>query len=68
MDMNLRVPEGGGRRPGELTAKAHTSKSARLGPVAGSGVQRHRHKQEISAGMDFVMSLDAGLPKRLEDA
>ncbi|MCO4256444.1 hypothetical protein [Pseudarthrobacter cellobiosi] len=68
MDMNLRVSEDGDRRPGEPTAKAHTSKSARLGQVAGSDVQRHRHKQEISAGLDFVMRHDADLLKRLEDA
>ena len=61
-------PEGGDRRPGEPTAKAHTSKSAPLGQVTGSDVQSHRHRQEISAGRDFVVSHDAGLPKRLEDA
>jgi hypothetical protein len=68
MDMNLRVSEDGDRRPSEPTAKAHTSKSVLLGQVAGSDVQRHRHRQEISAGLDFVMSHDAGLLMRLEDA
>lgn len=68
MDMNLRVSEDGDRRPGEPPAKAHTSKSALLGQVAGSDVHRHRHTQEISAGLDFVISHDAKLLKRLEDA
>ncbi|BAS08726.1 hypothetical protein AHiyo4_21480 [Arthrobacter sp. Hiyo4] len=68
MDKNLRVSEDGDRRPGEPTAKAHTSKSALLGQVASSDVQRHRHRQEIGAGLDFVMSRDAELLKRLEYA
>jgi hypothetical protein len=68
MDKNLRVSEDGDRGPGEPTAKARTSKSALLGQVAGSDVQRRRHRQEIGAGLDFVMSHDAGLLKRLEDA
>lgn len=68
MDMNLRVSDDGDRRPSEPTAKAHSSNSALLGQVAGSDVQRRRHRQEISAGLDFVMSHDAGLLKRLEDA
>ncbi|MEO5319933.1 hypothetical protein PV761_15255 [Arthrobacter sp. CC3] len=66
--MNLRVSDDGGCRPDEPTAKAHTSRSALLGQVAGSDVQVHRHRQEISAGLDFVMRHDAGLLKRLEDA
>jgi hypothetical protein len=68
MDMNLRVSEGGDRRPDEPNAKAHTPKSEFLGQVAGSDVQRHRHIQKISAGRDFVKSHEAGLLKRLEDA
>lgn len=68
MDMNLRVSDDGDRRPSEPTAKAYTSKWALLGQVAGSDVQRHRHRQEIGAGLDFVMSHDAELLKRLEHA
>lgn len=68
MDMNLSVSEDGDRRPGGPTGKAHTSESALYGQVAGSDVQRHRHRQEISAGLEFVMSHDAELLKRLEDA
>ena len=68
MDMHLRVSGYGDRRPGEPTASAHTSKSALLGQVAGSEIQRHRHRQEISAGLDFVMSHDAGLLKCLDYA
>ncbi|MHA7288674.1 hypothetical protein ACX80V_03350 [Arthrobacter sp. MDT3-24] len=68
MDMNLRVSEAGDGRPGEPTAKAQTAKSVLLGQVAGSDAQRYRHRQEISAGLDFIMRHDAGLLKRLEDA
>ena len=68
MDVNLRVSEEADRRPGEPTAKAHTSKLARLGQVAGSVVLHYRHRQEIGAGLDFVMSHDAELLERLEDA
>nr|WP_320538309.1 hypothetical protein [Pseudarthrobacter sp. IC2-21] len=66
--MNLRVSDDCDCRPDEPTAKAHTSRSALLGQVAGSDVQGHRHRQEISAGLDFVMRHDAGLLKRLDDA
>lgn len=66
MDKNLRVSEDGDGRPSEPPAKVHTAKSALQ--VAGSDVQRHRHRQEIGAGLDFVLSHDAKLLKRLEDA
>lgn len=68
MDMNLRVSEDGDRCPGGSTSKAHTSESALPGQVADSDVQCHRHRQEITAGLDFVTSHDAELLKRLEDA
>ncbi|MET4590675.1 hypothetical protein [Arthrobacter sp. 754] len=68
MDMNLRVSDDGERRPDEPTANANTSKSVLLGQVAGSEFQRHGRRQEISAGLDFVMNHDAELLKRLEDA
>lgn len=68
MDMNLRVSEDGDRRPAEPSARAHTFKSVLPGQVAGSDVQPHRRRQEISGGLDFVLSHDAGLLKRLEDA
>ncbi|RDV12676.1 hypothetical protein DXK94_00090 [Arthrobacter sp. RT-1] len=66
--MNLRVSEDGDRGPGAPTVKAHTSESVLYGPVAGSDVQCHRHRQEISEGLEFVMSHDVELLKRLEDA
>ncbi|MDR6416894.1 hypothetical protein J2808_003645 [Pseudarthrobacter sulfonivorans] len=68
MYVNLLVSEGRGRRLDEPNAKAHTSKSEFLGQVACSDVQRHRHRQKISAGRDFVRSHEAGLLKHLEDA
>lgn len=68
MDMNFRVSEDGDRRPGAPIAKAHTSESVLYGQVAGSDIQCHRHRQEICAGLEFVMSHDAELLKRLENA
>lgn len=68
MDMNFRVSEDGDRRPGVPIAKAHTSESVLYGQVAGSDIQCHRHRQEICAGLEFVMSHDAELLKRLENA
>jgi predicted transcriptional regulator len=68
MDMNLRVPEDSDRRPDELTAKARTPKSALLRQVAKSDAQRRRRSQDISAGLEFALSHNAGLLKRLEDA
>lgn len=60
--------ESGDRRPSEPTAKENISKSVIYGRVAASDVRRHRPRQEISAGLYFVMSHDAELLKRLEVA
>jgi predicted transcriptional regulator len=68
MAMNLRVPEDLDRRLDELAAEMHTSKSALLLQGAELVLQRHRCSRDISAGMDFVMSHDAELLTRLEDA
>lgn len=68
MAMNLRVPEDLDRRLEKLAAEEHTSKSALLLQGAELVLQRHARRREISAGLDFVMSHDADLLKRLEDA
>jgi hypothetical protein len=49
------------------SAHATTPESELYGQVRGSDVQGHRHGQEISSGLEFVMSHDADLLKRLED-
>ncbi|WP_026554394.1 ribbon-helix-helix protein, CopG family [Arthrobacter sp. 35W] len=66
--MNLRVPEDLDRRLEQLAAEEHTSKSALLLQGAELVLQRHNRSRDISAGMDFVMSHDGELLKRLEDA
>lgn len=68
MAMNLRVPEDLNRRLEKLAAEEHTSKSALLLQGAELVLQRHARRREISEGLDFVMSHDAELLKRLEDA
>jgi predicted transcriptional regulator len=68
MAMNLRVPEELDRRLERLAIEEHTSKSALLLQGAELVLQRHARRSEISAGLDFVMSHDAELLTRLEDA
>ena len=68
MAMNLRVPEDLDRRLEKLAAEEHTSKSALLLQGAELVLQRHARRREISEGLDFVMSHDAELLTRLEDA
>lgn len=68
MAMNLRVPEELDRRLDLLAAEEHTSKSALLLQGAELVLQRHRRRRDIGEGLDFVMSHDAELLTRLEDA
>lgn len=68
MAMNLRVPVDLDRRLDQLAAEEHTSKSALLLQGAELVLQRHRRRREIGEGLDFVMSHDAELLTRLEDA
>lgn len=68
MVMSLRVPEDLDRRLEQLAVEEHTSKSALLLQGAELVLQRHHRSRDISAGMDFVMSHDGELLKRLEDA
>lgn len=46
----------------------HTSKSVLLLQGAELVLQRHQRRRDIGAGLDFLMSHDAELLKRLEDA
>ena len=68
MAMNLRVPEDLDRRLDQLAAEEHTSKSALLLQGAELVLQRHRRRRDIGEGLDFVVSHDAELLTRLEDA
>lgn len=68
MAMNLRVPEDLDRRLELLAADEHSSKSALLLQGAELILQRHGRRREITAGLEFVMSYDAELLRRLEDA
>lgn len=68
MAMNLRVPEELDRRLERLALEQHTSKSALLLQGAELVLQRHGRGRDIEEGLDFVMSHDAELLKRLEDA
>ena len=66
--MNLRVPEEPERRLEKLAAGEYASKPALLLQGAGLVLQRRARRREISEGLGFVMSHDADLLKRLEDA
>ncbi|ASN22290.1 hypothetical protein CGK93_01270 [Arthrobacter sp. YN] len=66
--MNWSVPEDLDRRLEKLAAEEHTSKSALLLQGAEMVLQRHARRREISEGLDFVTTHDAGLLMRLEDA
>lgn len=68
MAMNLRLPADLDRRLDELAAEEHTSKSALLLQGAELLLQRRERNRDIREGMDFVLSHDAELLKRLEDA
>ncbi|MDD7835941.1 MULTISPECIES: ribbon-helix-helix protein, CopG family [Paenarthrobacter] len=68
MAINLRVPEDLDRRLEKLAAEKHTTKSALLLQGAELVLQRHASRREIAEGLDFVMSHDAELLIRLEDA
>jgi hypothetical protein len=56
------------RRLEQLAAGEHTLKSALLLQGAELVLTPHRRSREIGEGMDFVMSHDAELLTRLEDA
>ncbi|MFC8039532.1 hypothetical protein ACFUOZ_09280 [Paenarthrobacter sp. NPDC057355] len=68
MAINLSVPEDPDRRLETLAAEEHTSKSALSLQRAELVLRRHARRREISEGLDFVMSHDAELLTRLEDA
>ncbi|MCU6481534.1 ribbon-helix-helix protein, CopG family [Arthrobacter sp. A2-55] len=66
--MNLRIPDEMDQRLDALAAEQHISKSALLLQGAELVLRRAGRRQDIHDSFDFVMTHDAGLMKRLEDA
>jgi predicted transcriptional regulator len=68
MALTLRIPEELDRQLEALAAAQHISKHALLLQGASYIVGRYARRAEIDAGLDFVLSHDAELLQRLEDA
>ncbi len=68
MAINVRLPEDLDRQLEEVASAEHTSKNSLLLQGARLIVGRHARRQEISEGLDFVLSHDAELLTRLEDS
>lgn len=68
MAMNVRLPQDLDAELDEVAADRHVSKNALLAEGARLVVDRHRRRREINEGLEFVMTHDAELLTRLEDA
>lgn len=68
MALNVRIPDELDARLEVVAAAQHVSKSALLLQGATLIVERHARQVELNSGLDFVLSHDAELLKRLEDA
>lgn len=68
MAITIRIPEELDARLDEVAKRTHVSKSALLLQGATWIVGRHDRRAEIDEGLDFVLSHDADLLTRLEDA
>ncbi|MGV3712764.1 ribbon-helix-helix protein, CopG family [Pseudolysinimonas sp.] len=68
MAITVRIPAELDARLDEIAKRQHTSKSALLLQGASWVVERHARNAELDAGLDFVLSHDAELLARLEDA
>ncbi|TFB83999.1 ribbon-helix-helix protein, CopG family [Cryobacterium sp. Hh7] len=66
--MNVRIPEELDRQLEELAAAQHVSKHALLLQGATLIVDRYSRRDEIESGLQFVLTHDAELLQRLEDA
>ena len=66
--MTVRLPPELDSALESLARLRHTSKHALLLQGAGLIVERYSRRGEIDAGLDFVLSHDAALLKRLEDS
>lgn len=68
MAITIRIPEELDARLDEVAKRTHVSKSALLLQGATWVVERYDRRADIDAGLDFVLSHDAELLARLEDA
>lgn len=68
MAITIRIPAELDARLDEVAKRQHTSKSALLRRGATWVVERDARRLEIDTGLDFVLSHDADLLRRLEDA
>ena len=68
MAITIRIPDELDARLDDVAKQQHTSKSALLLQGASWVVERHARRSEVDAGLDFVLSHDAELLRRLEDA
>ena len=68
MAMNVRIPEELDRRLEELAAREHVSKHSLVLQGAELLVRTRVRREEIDRGIDFVVTHDAKLLRRLADA
>ena len=68
MALTVRIPEKLDRQLEELAAAQHVSKHALILQGASLVVERYSRREEIESGLQFVLSHDAELLQRLEDA
>lgn len=68
MAINVRIPEELDRALEKVAERDHVSKHALLLQGAHLIVERASRRDEIDAGLDFVLSHDAELLERLADA
>lgn len=68
MAMTLRLPEELDKQLEEIAAAEHTSKHALVLQGAQAIVDRRGRRQRIDEALDFVLTHNAELLRRLEDA
>ncbi|WP_233197246.1 MULTISPECIES: toxin-antitoxin system HicB family antitoxin [Cryobacterium] len=68
MAINVRIPEELDRQLEALATAQHVSKHALLLQGATLIVDRYSRRNEIESGLQFVLTHDAELLQRLEDA
>lgn len=68
MAITVRIPEKLDAELQRVADELHVSKHALLLQGAGWVVERYSRRAEIDAGLEFVLSHDAELLKRLEDS
>ncbi|NYE93849.1 putative transcriptional regulator [Psychromicrobium silvestre] len=68
MAMTLRLPDDLDQTLEKIAAEQHVSKAALILQGAELIAERHARRRELGGGLEFVLSHDAELLKRLEDA